>query len=997
MTDSRAPERRQLTVMYCDMVESTALSLRLDPEELAEVIQAYRGHCAEVIIGHGGTVARYVGDAILAYFGYPRAHENDPERAIRAALDLVRTKWTAPATVDLKVHLGIATGVVVVGPLADGGEDLAAIGSTPNLAARLEGLASPGTVVVSELARQLTGTLFDYRDLGRHALKGFDAPVPAWQVLGERSLGSRFHALRPNSLTPLVDRVSELGRLRALWATVNEGDGRAVLITSEPGVGKSRLAEAVAESIVEPHCLRVWYHCSPSRQTAPLAPVIRQFAVAAGFAEHDDDDAKLRKLEKLVPSDATDVPVIVALLANLLSVRTPDRYPRIDMSPQRQRSRLFDVLMRSLEAFAKRGPMLLVVEDLHWIDPTSDELIGVLLDRLSRLPILALFTARPEFRAHWDDQGRLGRMTLAPLDRDDTITMIGLVCGDRKMPETAITQIAERTDGLPLFIEDLTRDVLESAQLDGAGSGIAAPLSIPATLNDSLMSRLDRLGSAKVVAQTASVIGREFPYSLLAKVADVPEEELRDELYRLVEAGLLVDRPTAVPTYGFKHVLVRDAAYSSLLRKTQAVLHARIARALIEHFPDTAELQPELLAHHFEAAKDFDHAVDQLVRAAKLSARRSGFAEAIAQLQRAAGLLDVRPRSPERTRREMNVQRTLGAIYAEYRGFSSDECGAAYAKALELCRELGDAPEIFSVLAGLGAYAITRADFATCRALAGECLSRAAAQTSSPPFIMGHLLLGGTLFLQGELAAARGELEVALRLYDDEQASPRGKQVLYVQDQKSTGLCYLALARTIMGETDAGRAAGERGLAHSRALGGLHTINFSLCYLAAVDYIRGDMPTALHRATESLESAREQGFATWIGISQTVRGAALVRTGRGDEGLAELRAGMSAHAGTEAAAYQPFAMALLAEGLIAAGGLEEALDLLNRALEISERNGERFFVAELWRLSADVHARRGAKDEARRCLFQAIDVARRQSAKLFAQRSDHALRTVATG
>jgi class 3 adenylate cyclase/tetratricopeptide (TPR) repeat protein len=997
MTPARAPERRQLTVMFCDLVGSTAMSLRLDPEVLADVVQAYRGRCADVIAEHGGTVARYVGDAILAYFGYPRAHENDPERAIRAALDIVRTEWTSPAPADLKVHVGIATGVVVVGALPDGREDLAAIGSTPNLAARLEGLASPGTVVVSEHTRQLTGRLFEYLDLGTHALKGFDAPVPAWQVLRERSVGSRFHALRPQSLTPLVNRVSELAMLRTMWAKAKDGDGHAVLITAEPGVGKSRLAQAVAESIVAPGCLRVWYHCSPSRQATPLAPVIRQFAVAAGFTEDDDDDAKLRKLERLVPTDAAEVLLIVALLANLLSVRVPDRYPPIDMSPQRQRSRLFEVLMRSLEAFARRGPMLLVIEDLQWIDPTSDELIGVLLERLCHLPILAIFTARPEFRAHWDDQGRLARLTLAPLDRDDTITMIGLVCGDRTIPVAAVTEIAERTDGLPLFIEDLTREVLESSELGATASGPAAPLAIPATLNDSLMSRLDRLGSAKRVAQMASVIGREFAYSLLAKVADMPEEELRDELYRLVEAGLLIDRQTAIPTYAFKHALVRDAAYSSLLRKTQAALHGRIARALIQHFPETAELQPELLALHFEAAKDVDNAVDHLVRAAKLSARRSGFAEARAQLQRAQALLESLPGSPGRTRREMHVQRTLAGIYAEYRGFASGECGAAYARALELCRELDSTREIFSVLAGLGAYAISRADFALSRALAEECLSRAAPQRSGPPFIMGHLLFGGTMFLQGELAAARSELEVALRLYDEEQPSTRGKQALYVLDQKSSGLCYLALTLTVMGETDLGRAAAERGLAHSRSLGGLHTINFSLCYLAAVDYIRGDIRAALRRGTESLESAREQGFATWIGMSQTVRGAALVRTGHVDEGIAELRAGMIAHVEAEAVAYQPLAMALLAEGLIGCGGLDEALGILNQALEISERHGERFFVAELSRLSAEVYTRRGRKDEARRCLQEAIQVARSQGARLFEQRSDNALRTVITG
>jgi class 3 adenylate cyclase/tetratricopeptide (TPR) repeat protein len=976
-TNARGPERRQLTVMFCDIVESTSLSLRLDPEELAEVIQAYRQHCAGIIKRHDGVVARLMGDGILAYFGYPRAHENDAERAIRAALEISGTAWSTVTAADLKVHIGIATGIVVVGDLPDGGEALAAIGPAPNLAARLESVAGPGEVVVSDPTRRLTGGLFDYRDLGRRELKGFDAPVPAWMVIGERKVGSRFHALRASARTPLVNRVAELDLLRELWDATKGGQGQAVLIVSEPGVGKSRLTEVLAEQIVDPQCLRVWYHSSPNLQSTPLAPVIRQFAIAAGFAEHDDDATRLRKLEALIPKLAMDAPGIVALLANLLSVRIEGEYAPVNMSPQRQKRRLFQILMQSLEAFAAAGPFLLVVEDLHWIDPTSDELIGVLIDRLVDLPILVVLTARPEFQSHWEDKPRLRQMALKPLDRDDTVTMIEAICGDEKLPAAAVAQIAERTDGLPLFIEDLTHDVLEGS-----------PVAIPTTLNDSLMSRLDRLGSAKAIAETAAVIGREFSYELLLRIADLPEEHVRDELRRLVDAGLLVSgRSTAVLGYAFKHALVRDAAYASLLKKKQVALHGRIARALIDDFPELAETQPEVVAYHLQAAGEFDDAVEYLVRAAKLSARRSGFVEAIAHLDRALEILGKQEKSVARLRRELGVYRALGGIYAEHRGFSSEDCGRAYTKALDICRELGDTPEIFAVLSGVGSFEITRAGFAKCRALAEECLSRAAAQTSKPPFIMGHLLLGGTLFLQGELVDARQHLQEALRLYDDDQAPRRGKQVLYVQDQKSTGLCYLALTLTIMGEADQGVRAGETGLAHSRALGGLHTVNFSLCYLAAVLYIRGDMPAALRCATESLESAREQGFATWIGISQVVRGAALVKTGQVDEGLAELGRGMGAHSGMQANAYQPFVLTLWAEGLLAAGRDEEALEALQRALAISGAQGERFYAAEVWRIKGEALANGGDRAGAERCLREAVEIARRQKAKLFELRS----------
>ncbi|HXU52214.1 MAG TPA: adenylate/guanylate cyclase domain-containing protein [Casimicrobiaceae bacterium] len=985
----RAPERRQLTVMFCDMVGSTALSLRLDPEELADVIEAYRKRCTSVIERHGGFVARYIGDAILAYFGYPHAHENDAERAIRAALEIAATRWSTVATTGLAVHLGIATGEVVVGDLSQGGIELSAIGSAPNLAARLEGIAEPSSVVIADLTRTLAGRLFEYRDLGRHDLKGFDAPVPAWQVTGERTVGSRFHALRA-SVTPLVDRVAELAELQRLWQLVRQGQGQAARVTSEAGVGKSRLTEALAERI-DPGCMRVWYHASPNLQASPLAPVIRQFAVAAGIAQGDDEAARRRKLAALVPIEAPGAEDIVAFLADFLSARG-DGERAGELSPQRNKERIFAMLMRALDAFAARGPMLLVIEDLHWIDPTSDELVGVLLERLARMPILLVLTARPEYRPSWRDVPRLVHIDLSPLSRSDAVAMIGLVCGPRSMPEAVVAEIADKTDGMPLFIEDLTRDVLESA--DARAWSQDAPLAIPSTLRDSLTSRLDRLGSAKGVAEAASVIGRVVSSELLGKVTDLPEDRLRDALQRLVEAGLFVaSRPGVAPGYAFKHALVRDAAYAGLLRKTRAALHARVAGALVAGFPDTVESQPEMLARHYEAAHDIDNAAAFLVKAAKLAARRSGFVEAIRQLEHATSLLASLPRSRERLQRELDVQRTLGGIYAEHRGFSSAECGRAYAAALATCRELGDAPEIFAVLSGLGSFSITRAEFAECRALAEESLARAAMQATKAPFIMGHLLYGGTLFLQGELAGARAHLDEAIRLYDGEQVPRRRKQVLYVQDQKTTGLCYLALTLTIMGDLERGRTAGEAALAHARALGGLHTVNYSLTYLAAVHYIRGDHQAALVLATESLAAARELGFATWVGISQVVRGAALAKEGRHDEGLAELREGLRAHEDTEARAYRPFAMALIAEGLLAAGNPHDALATLERAIAASDANGERFYAAELHRLRAQALYAAGRASEAAEALRASMDIARRQQAKLFEDRA-HALAEV---
>jgi class 3 adenylate cyclase/predicted ATPase len=991
------PERRQLTVMLCDLVGWTALSQRLDAEELAELVRAYRQRCTSVISRHGGTVAQYVGDAVLAYFGYPRAHEDDAERAIRVALAIAAAERAALPDGASNVHIGIATGVVVVGNLvgegaqpASGGAEISAVGSAPNLAARLQSLAAPGMVVVSDQTRRLSRGIFEYKDLGRHELKGFDGPVQAWQVVGESRVRSRFHALRAAELTPLVDRQPELQALRELWASVRQGVGRAVLLTADPGVGKSRLTDEIARTVVDRRCLRGWYYCSPHLQSSPLAPVVRQLAAGARFAEWDEDEAKLAKLAALVPNAPDGGRELVPLLATLLGIPYESRYPPLNMSPQRRKQRLFQSLVQILELAAARSPVLLVVEDLHWIDPSSDELLGMIVDRLKNLPVLAILTARPEFQPHWRDAPHVVRMPLGPLGRSDAIAMIELLCGDRGVPAPTVAQIADRADGLPLFIEDLARDVVELASLGQGGSATTAkaPVAIPATLTDSLMSRLDRLGPAKAVAQVGAAIGREFSYELLAKVAGLPEEELKEQLYRLVEAGLLANRPsTPVLTYAFKHALVRDAAYSSLLKKGQAALHARIARTLAEEFPETVETQPEVLAQHFQAAGEVDDAVHHLINAAKLSASRSGFVEAIDQLQRALDLLAAQPPTPARGRLALRAHLALGGVHAEHRGFSAAECGAAYAAALELCRAIGEAPEIFPVLSGVGGYEITRANFPRCRELAEETLARAARQKAKPPFIMGHLLLGGTLFLTAEFAAARRHLEEALSLYEEHQATRMGRQVLYVQDQKSTGLSYLALTLTVLGYPDSGLRAAQNGLAHSRALGGAHTINYSLCYLAATHQFRRDTQEALRCATESLAMAREQGFATWIGVSQMIRGESLVRSGDLEHGLAEIAAGMAAYRGIDAVTYQPYGLALLADGRMAAGQLDEALDTLTEALALVERTGERFFLVELLRLKGEVFARRGSAAEAEHWLNEAIALARQQGARLFELRS----------
>jgi class 3 adenylate cyclase/predicted ATPase len=998
---TRSPERRQITVLLCDIVGYSSLAQRVDAEELVDLIVMYRRHCATSVARHEGFVAEYVGDGVLAFFGYPDAHEDDAERAIRAALDIVARDAHMSPQVD--VRIGIATGPVVIGDLLEGRSpsvsrgpvehrsNISAVGEPPNLAARLQTLAEPGTVVVSDQTRRLCGGMFEYRNLGRHDLKGFAEPVQAWRVLGESRAESRFHALRAADLTPLVNRRAELEEMTRLWQAAKAGRGSTLLLSGEPGIGKSRLADELASRLTLDGALQLRYSCSSYLTSSPLAPLVRQLPRAAGFADEDDDEVKVRKLERFAAAAALDWNEVVPLIANLLSISYEAFYPPPALSPFRQRQRLFEVLLDLLKAAAARRPILLVVEDLHWIDPSSEELLGMVVEAASQMPVLTIVTTRNENVDQWRHRPHVSEMRLLTLDRSDSLTMIDWLCRGQAMPEGAMAAIADRADGLPLFIEDLTKDILETSAVPAPGDPSKTPgqrVDIPDTLKDTLMSRLDRLGPAKQAAQIAAVIGREFSYRLLSRVADRAGQELNDQIQRLVGSGLVAERRSAADvSYEFKHMLVRDAAYASLLNKERIALHARIADVLVAAFPETVSNQPEMLAYHLQSAGEIDRAIALWISTAKLSARRSGFIEAIAQLEEALRLCTAQEPTPERLRLELRVHLALGGIYAEHRGFSSTECGRAYTRALELCRRLGDAPQIFAALSGLGSFEITRGNLPRSRALGEECLRLALPQTSKPPFVMGHLLLGGTLFLSGQFATARSHLDEAIRLYEEDRSSHKGTQVLYVQDQKATGMCYLGLALTIMGHLDAGLAAAREGVNHARALGAIHAMNFSLCYLSGVYLFRRDAAEALRCATESLELAREQGFATWRGASQVVRGSALTWLGSIHEGLAEVEAGINAHSGIDALSYRTFSIAALVHGLLTAGRLDEALDAVEEGLATGEEREERFYLAELLRLKGETLARKGRAPEAEHWLREAILVAGRQEAKLFELRS----------
>jgi class 3 adenylate cyclase/predicted ATPase len=992
-----AAERRQLTVMFCDLVGSTALSARFDPEELREEIRAYQNACSGVVARYDGFVAKYMGDGVLAYFGYPRAHEDDAERAVRAGLEIAAavTRLDTRGTQPLAVRIGIATGLVVVGDLVGEGsaQEQAVVGETPNLAARLEALAEPGQIVLAGATRRLIGDLFRLRDLGRQAVKGFAEPVEAFAVEGVAVTESRFEAAR-RRLTDLVGRAAESAllrdRLREAWA----GAGQIVLLSGEAGIGKSRLAAQLAAEVAsEPHT-RLRYQCSPYHRDSVLHPFVVALGRAARLAPDDPGETQLDKLEAiLAPARIAET---APLFASLLSIPTGDRYPPLALSAAQQRRLTLAALLDQLEALARQKPVLMLFEDVHWADATSLEVLDLTVERVRALPVLVMITFRPEYEGPWTGLSHVTSVALDRLAPAEVETLAEHVAG-RPLPPAVTAQIVAKTDGVPLFVEELTKTVLESGLLVAGPQGWRLdgplpPFAIPATLQDSLAARLDRLAPVKEIAQIGAAIGREFSYPLLRAVAGRDEAALRAALVQLEEAELLF-RSGAPPDarYTFKHALVQDTAYETLLRSRRQILHRQIADVLRAEFPAVAAAEPELVAHHLTQAGLDEPAIEWWGKAGDQAVRRSAFKEAAAHLGKAIELADklaATAPSAVPANDRLRLQISLGNALIWAKGHQAPETSAAFARARELASRAEDATGRFSAYYGLWVGHLTRGEPAPLREMAELFLREATARPDCPEALIAHRISGFTCFYFGDFAGAHDHLQKASELYDPARHGDFANR--FGQDPRAAAEIYDALTLWVLGRIDEALPLADRALTDAELAAHAPTMAYVLFHAAALGLVRYN-PEAV--ATHSQASAdivsRYDLPAIWAGLTVFVQGWAKWSDGAEASGLAGMRRGLAIVRQQGLVYFVPSFEAALAKAESSAGESDAGLRRLDDALAELEATDYRWYEAEMHRVRGEILLKRDPADTAaaEQSLQAAIAIAQSQKARSFELRA----------
>jgi class 3 adenylate cyclase/tetratricopeptide (TPR) repeat protein len=994
-----AAERRQLTVMFCDLVGSTAMSAGLDPEDMREVIRVYQDACSGAVARYDGFVAKFMGDGVLAYFGFPRAHEEDAERAVRAGLDItaVVAKLETRANENLKVRVGIATGIVVVGDLVGQGsaQEQAVVGESPNLAARLQALAEPGTVVIAESTRRLLGGAFELEPLGPRALKGFDAPVPAWAVLREVQNLSRFEASRSQRLTPFVGREHEAALLLDRWRDATEGEGQVVLLSGEAGIGKSRILATLAEQIgTEPH-VRVRYQCSSHHANDAFYPIVSQISHAADFVSGEPARARLDKLETMIARSTVNAREVAPLLASLMAIPVEGRYPQVEMAPSDQKERTIAGLITLFAGLTEDAPVLALLEDAHWIDPTSLDVFSRLIDLLPRLRALLVVTFRPEFAAPWVGRAHVASMQLNRFGRRHAIAMVDCVTGGKALPAGILEEIVAKTDGVPLFVEELTKTVLESGLLREENGGYVldhemTPLAIPSTLQDSLMARLDRLAPVKEIAQIGAAIGREFSYRLLEAVSPIQGAELQGALAQLMAAELIHERGAPPEgTYVFKHALLQDTAYGSLLRSRRQRIHADIARALEGKFADQVEAAPAAIARHYTEAGLADPAARYWLAASELALSRSAYAEADRYVAAGLALIPRLPRGTDRQSLELALHVTRGAALSPLKAYTAPETVAAFRAAKQLLDAgVGDDSQRFFVLMGLYLTPYISARLESALELAHEFVEAAERQDETYYHLVGYRMLAVIQIALGQNREALKNLQRAERLRDPSGQKPIGFR--FSTDPGLSTLLSMIWVLSSLGLHDQAARVRERVRTElpDHSLPGTVALYMQLA-LALPELLYGDFEAAERYAADHVAYCAErkvEQFRLWGGNYQASARAMREPT---EENVAALRGAIAANNRSGGYFSDSIFKSYLAEALLMSGEIEGAESALQDAFAFVERSGERFWLADLYRVDGQIALRRPETDRERAevSFLKAVEIADGQEARMLELRA----------